>query len=87
MEISQVNSLRSYVKEAKMSFFLFFLYKIGEQEEQILSGVGVGTSERREEVGKECGRANRMQILCTHVFLFLLRYTHCTRGINCDNSE
>jgi hypothetical protein len=33
MEISQGNSLHSYfyLKQAKMSLFSFFLYKIGEQ--------------------------------------------------------
>jgi hypothetical protein len=34
MEVLQGNSLCSYLKQAKMSFFssFFFLYKIGEQE-------------------------------------------------------
>jgi hypothetical protein len=44
MEMSQGNSLYSYLKQTKRSFFFFF-YKIGEQdEEQVPSGrlVSVG---------------------------------------------
>jgi hypothetical protein len=45
MEMSQENSLCSYLKQTKMSFFSF--YKIREQEaKQVLPG-RVGTSGRR----------------------------------------
>jgi hypothetical protein len=65
MEMSQGNSLHSYLKQTKMSFFFFF-YKIREQEG------GTGPVWRGwyqwegEEVGKGCGRMNTVQILCTH---------------------
>jgi hypothetical protein len=64
MEMSQGNSLCNYLKQTKMSFFFF--YKIGEQEGRTGPAWGVGTSGRREEVGKGCGRVNMVQILCTH---------------------
>jgi hypothetical protein len=38
MEITQGNSLCSYLKQAKMSFFSFFFYKIREEE----GGTGTG---------------------------------------------
>jgi hypothetical protein len=41
MEMSQGNSLCSYLKPAKMSFFSFF-YKIGEQENGTGSAWGEG---------------------------------------------
>jgi hypothetical protein len=47
---------------------LFFsLTKLGNRRvEQVLSGT-VGTSGRKEEIGKGCRRLNMVQILCTHV--------------------
>jgi hypothetical protein len=64
MEISQGNSLYSYLKQTKMSFFFFC--KIGGQNRSCLGGIG--TSGREEEVGKGCGKVNIVQILCTHVW-------------------
>jgi hypothetical protein len=43
-----------------------FLYKIREQEGRT-GPVGEWLQWEGEEVGKECGRVNIMQILCTHV--------------------
>jgi hypothetical protein len=54
MEMSQGNSLCSYLKQTKTPF-LFFIYKIGEQVvEQVLPGglVPVGSGEK---VGKGVG--------------------------------
>jgi hypothetical protein len=56
----------SYLKQTKMAFFFSF-YKSGEQEGRTGPLWGVGTSGRREDVGKGCRRVNMMQILCTHV--------------------
>jgi hypothetical protein len=58
MEVPQENSLCSYCKQTKMSFFF---YKIREQKD----GTGlvwgrVGTSGKGEEVGKVHGRMNRV---------------------------
>jgi hypothetical protein len=33
---------------------------------QVLTG-GVGTNERQKEIGKGCGRVNKVIIICTHV--------------------
>jgi hypothetical protein len=52
-----------YLKQAK---FIFFVYKMGEQEGE--TGPGGDTSGRVEEVGKGRGRVNMIQILCTHVY-------------------
>jgi hypothetical protein len=60
MEAPQGNSMCSYLKQAKMPFFLF--YKIGEGE-----GRTVFAWRKGEEVGKGCRRVNMVQILCTHV--------------------
>jgi hypothetical protein len=64
VEVSQGNSLCSYLKQTKMSFFFF--YKIGAQE----GGTGelFGTSGRGQEVGKGRGKVNIVQILCTCVY-------------------
>jgi hypothetical protein len=43
MEITQGNSLCSYLKQAKMSFFSFFSTKLEKrrvEQEQVLRGVG-----------------------------------------------
>jgi hypothetical protein len=56
MEMSQGNSLYSYLKQKKMSFFSFI--KIREQESRTGPdwwGEGVGTSGRRREWGKGKG--------------------------------
>jgi hypothetical protein len=67
MEMSQGNSLCSYLKKTEMS--LFFLYKIGEQEGRTVPvwGGGHWYQWEGEEVEKGPGRANMVQILCTHV--------------------
>jgi hypothetical protein len=67
MELSQGNSLCSYLKQTKLSFFSFAKSE-NKRVEQILPGMGgVGTSVKEEEVGKGHGRVNIVQILCTHV--------------------
>jgi hypothetical protein len=59
MEMSQRNSLCSYLKQTKLTFF--------KKQNQ---GTGpiwrIGTSRRGEGVGKRCRRVNIVQILCTH---------------------
>jgi hypothetical protein len=63
MEMSQGNSLCSYLKQAKLSVFFFpFTKSENRREEQVLPG-GIGTSEREKEMGKGCGRVNIVQIL------------------------
>jgi hypothetical protein len=64
-EMSQENSLYSYIKQTKRSFYFSF----AEQEGR--TGPvwwGADTSGRGEDVGKGCRRVNMVQILCTHVF-------------------
>jgi hypothetical protein len=53
MEVPEGNSLSSYLKQSKMSFFFIFSYTKSENRraEQVLPG-GIGTSGRGEEVGK-----------------------------------
>jgi hypothetical protein len=59
MERPQGNSLCSYLKQTKMSFFFPF-YKIREQEGRTSPawGQGVGVSGRGEKDRKGCGRGN-----------------------------
>jgi hypothetical protein len=53
-----------YLKQAKMSLFSFFLYKIGEQ---VLLG-GERWYQKEEGGGRKgCRRVNMLQVLCTHV--------------------
>jgi hypothetical protein len=63
MEISQGNSLDSYPKETKMSFYFYFT-KITEQETGTV--LSRGGWYQWEEVGNECTEVNMVQILCTH---------------------
>jgi hypothetical protein len=65
MEMLQGNYLCCYLEQTKMSFFLF--YKFGEQEGRTDPIWEFGNCGRREEVGKEHGRVNMVQILCMHV--------------------
>jgi hypothetical protein len=66
MEISQGNSLCSYLKQNKN--VIFFFYIIGEQEGGIGPvGGGIGTTGSGEDVGKGCRRVNMVQILCVHI--------------------
>jgi hypothetical protein len=61
MELSQGNSLCSYLKQAKVSIFSFSFYKISEQEGRTGPAEGGGrssTSERGKVVGKVCRRVN-----------------------------
>jgi hypothetical protein len=54
MEVSQGNSLCSYLKQAKMSFLFPFLYKLGEQEGKTSPAWGeVDTSGRGMRWGKD----------------------------------
>jgi hypothetical protein len=66
MEISQGNSLCSYLKQTKMSFFSFTKSE-NMRTEHVMSG-GVAATSGREEMGNGCERMNIVQILCTHVF-------------------
>jgi hypothetical protein len=65
MEMSQGNSLYSYLKQTKMSF-VFFTKPENRRADGVLYGA-VDTSVRDEEVGKGCRRVNIVQILGTHV--------------------
>jgi hypothetical protein len=49
-----------------MSFIISLRKFKNRRVEQVLFN-GVGTSGRREEVGKGCGKVNIVQILCAHV--------------------
>jgi hypothetical protein len=66
IEMSQGNSLCSYPKQTKMSFF-FHLQNWrtrGQNRSCLVELVPVGG---REVLGKRCGRVNTVEILCTHV--------------------
>jgi hypothetical protein len=65
MEMSQGNSLYSYLKQTKMS--LFFHLQNQRTGGQKSSSWGAGTSGKGEEGGKGHGRVNKVQILCPHV--------------------
>jgi hypothetical protein len=64
MEMSQGNSLYSYLKQKR--HFFFFIKTENRRAEQVLPG-GVGTSGRGEVAEKGCRKVNIVQILCTHV--------------------
>jgi hypothetical protein len=66
MEMIQGNSLCSYLKQIKMSFFFSFTKLENRRVEQFLSGEA-GTSVMGEKVEKGCKSENIVQILCTHV--------------------
>jgi hypothetical protein len=63
MEISGGNSLCSYLKQTKMSFFYLQHQRIGGWNRSCLSD----TSGSMEVVRKGCRRVSMVQILCTHV--------------------
>jgi hypothetical protein len=65
MEMSQRNSLCSYLKQTKMSFFL---NKIREKKGETgpVQGEGI-LYQSREKLGNGCGRVNIVEILCTYV--------------------
>jgi hypothetical protein len=60
MEMSQGNSLYSYLKQQKYHFSKTEDRKV----KQVLSGVD--TSGRGEDISKGCRRVNMVKILCTH---------------------
>jgi hypothetical protein len=64
--MSQRNSLCSYLKQTKISFFCFT--KLENRRIGLARGEA-DTNGNREEVGKECGRVNIVQILCTCVYI------------------
>jgi hypothetical protein len=62
MELSQGNSMYSYPKQTKMSFFFLLQnWRTGGQNWR------VWYQWEGEEVGKGCRRVNMVQILCIHV--------------------
>jgi hypothetical protein len=64
MEMSEGNSLCSYLKQAKMSFcFLIQNQRTGGRNRSCWELVPAGAGECRER----CRRVNMVQILCTHV--------------------
>jgi hypothetical protein len=66
MEVSQGNSLCSYIKQAKCHFFfLSFAKSENRNAEQVLP-MGFDTNEMREEMGDVYKRVNMVQILCRH---------------------
>jgi hypothetical protein len=65
MEMSQGKSLCSCLQQTKISFF-YFTKSENERARQVLPQ-GDDASRKGEEVGKECGRVNIAQYLCTHV--------------------
>jgi hypothetical protein len=64
MEMSQGNSLYSYLKQTKMSFF-FLTKSENKRVEQVLSGELIPCV---GEVRKGCRRVKMVQILCIHVY-------------------
>jgi hypothetical protein len=65
MKVSQGNSLGSYLKQTKVSFFSFTKSE-NRRAEQVLPGAGEGASERGEDVGRGCRRVN-MGKHCVHM--------------------
>jgi hypothetical protein len=70
MEMSQGNSLRSYLKQTKMSFFFSFT----KSENRCRTGPAVagregwiGARGRGKVIGKVYKMVNMVQILCTHI--------------------
>jgi hypothetical protein len=65
MEMSQGNSLCSYLKQTKMYFFFLLQnWRTGRQEQVQFGGWNQWED---DDVGKEFGRVNMAKILCTHV--------------------
>jgi hypothetical protein len=69
MELSQRNSLCGYfyLKQAKIPFFLFFFYKIREQEGGTVLPREGCYQWRGKVAGKGYKGVNTMQKMCTHV--------------------
>jgi hypothetical protein len=66
MEMSQGNSLCSYHKQTKMSFFSFTKSE-NRKVEQVLPGGGEWYQWEGEEVGTGCRKVTILQVLCAHV--------------------
>jgi hypothetical protein len=64
MEMSQGNSLRSYLKQTKNAFFKN--WKKARQNRSCLGG-GEGTSGKEEDIRKGYREWNVVEILCSHV--------------------
>jgi hypothetical protein len=64
MEMSQINSLYSYLKQTKMSFF-FFTKLENRRVEQVLFGGWFQWKVKDIETGYR--RVNMVQVLCTNV--------------------
>jgi hypothetical protein len=56
-------------------------YKNGEQNARTYLVWGVGTSGKREKVGKGCRKVNMVQILCTHVCKWKMRPVETIPGM------
>jgi hypothetical protein len=68
MEVSQGNSLWSYLEQVKMLYSSFFFNtKLENRRAEQVLPEGTGTSGKGEEVGKWWRRVNMAQSLCTHV--------------------
>jgi hypothetical protein len=66
MEISQGNSLCSYLKETKMSFFFSFTKSENRRIEQVPAWMGGWYQWEGEDIRKGYRRVNIVQILYTH---------------------
>jgi hypothetical protein len=80
MEISQGKSLWSYLKQAKMSFFfLFFIYRFGEQESR--TGSAGGGHPWEGEGGREMGEygANNVYTCMSIQNWYLLKLSQKSR--------
>jgi hypothetical protein len=62
IEMSQGNSLCSYLKQAKMSFFFLFFSSTKLENRRVEEVCVLG-----EVVEKGCRRVNMVQILCTYI--------------------
>jgi hypothetical protein len=74
MEISQGNSLYSYLKQTKFPF----PYKNGEHEVRICLVWMFVTNARGEDVGIGYRRMNMVEILCTHICKWEMRSIETT---------
>jgi hypothetical protein len=88
MEMLQENCICSYLKQTKMSFFLFVLQnqRTGEWNRSCL-GLVVGASGRGRRGGKGYRMVNIMQILCTHVCKWKIRYVETIPEMGGEEDE
>jgi hypothetical protein len=75
MEMSQGIFLHSYLKQTKMSCFLFYKIRVQEGETGPFWGEGVSTS-GRGRMWRKGAEINMMKILCTHI----CKETECWDG-------